>query len=207
MGAEQFMPDGRASLTKLREAASGCQGCELYRRATQTVFGEGSTRASLMLVGEQPGDAEDRDGSPFVGPSGRLLDRALGELGLDRKDVYITNVVKHFKWESKGSHRLHKNPSAREVAACRPWLQAEIETVRPAVVMCLGATAARALLGPSFRVTSQRGQFFSGPSGSTIGATVHPSSIIRLRGHDEREADFRQFVADLRGAQTYTPRV
>jgi uracil-DNA glycosylase len=150
-----------------------------------------------MLVGEQPGDSEDRDGTPFVGPAGRLLDRALQEVGVRRQDTYVTNAVKHFKWEPRGQLRLHKSPSAREVAACRPWLAAEIEAVRPDLLVCLGATSARALLGADFRVTQQRGELFPGPSGTTVLATIHPSAILRLKDDGDRETEYRNFVADL----------
>ncbi len=158
------------------------------------------TAAPLMLVGEQPGDYEDREGAPFVGPSGHLLDQALEELGIAREDLYITNAVKHFKWEQRGNVRLHKNPSAREVAACRPWLEAEIEAVRPAVIVCLGAIASRALLGPGFRVTKERGRFFPGPAGTEVTATVHPASIVRLREPEQRAEETRRLVSDLGAA-------
>jgi DNA polymerase len=156
-----------------------------------------------MLVGEQPGDVEDRDGAPFVGPAGRLLDRALHEAGIRRRETYVTNAVKHFKWEPRGKLRLHKNPSAREVAACRPWLTAEINLVRPGLLVCLGATSARTLLGSAFRVTQQRGQFFPGPLGTTILATVHPSAILRIRDSVGREEEFGSFVNDLRRAANW----
>jgi uracil-DNA glycosylase len=156
-----------------------------------------------MLVGEQPGDSEDRDGTPFVGPAGRLLDRALQEVGVRRQDTYVTNAVKHFKWEPRGQLRLHKSPSAREVAACRPWLAAEIEAVRPDLLVCLGATSARALLGADFRVTQQRGELFPGPSGTTVLATIHPSAILRLKDDGDRETEYRNFVADLSRAANW----
>ena len=157
----------------------------------------------MMLVGEQPGDAEDRDGTPFVGPAGRLLDRALQEVGVRRQDTYMTNAVKHFKWERRGKVRLHKSPSAREVAACRPWPAAEIEAVHLDLLVCLGATSARALLGPDFRVTQLRGEFYPGPSGTTILATIHPSAILRLRDDGDRETEYRNFVADLTWAANW----
>lgn len=189
------------TLDRLRQAATGCQACDLYQHATQVVFGEGQERARLMLLGEQPGDKEDVAGEPFVGPSGQLLDRALVEAGIDRSTVYVTNVVKHFKWTPRGKRRIHQKPNAEEIAACRPWLEAEIGVVRPAVLACLGATAAQALLGPSFRVTKERGQLRQldlGPHHVLVTATVHPSSI--LRGDPEfREREFAQFVADLTG--------
>ena len=157
----------------------------------------------MMLVGEQPGDAEDRDGTPFVGPAGRLLDRALQQVGVRRQDTYVTNAVKHFAWEPRGKLRLHKSPSAREVAACRPWLAAEIEAVHPDLLVCLGAASARALLGPDFRVTQKRGEFYPGPSGTTVLATIHLSAILRLRDGGDRETGFRNFVADLSRAANW----
>lgn len=187
-----------ADLDALRSAAADCRGCDLYRNATQTVFGDGDPDASVMLVGEQPGDQEDLVGEPFVGPAGMLLDRALVDAGIDRTRTYVTNAVKHFKWEARGRRRLHKKPSSREVSACRPWLEAEIQRVHPTLVLCLGATAAQALLGPDFRVTRQRGQVFEG-HGTRITATVHPSSILRAEGED-REREYGRFVSDLREA-------
>jgi len=186
-----------ASLSKLRDAAAGCHACELYAGATQTVFGEGRVHAAVMLVGEQPGDHEDREGHPFVGPAGRILDDALAAAGIDRTAVYVTNAVKHFKWSARGKRRIHQKPDAREVAACRPWLTAEIERVRPQVLVCLGATAAQALLGPSFRVTKQRGQPVDSPLAPVVLATVHPSSILRAPDAAARDAAFAAFVADL----------
>jgi DNA polymerase len=181
----------------LREQAASCTHCDLYKRATQTVFGEGTRRARVMLVGEQPGDQEDRQGRPFVGPAGRLLDQALVAAGIDRDEVYVTNAVKHFKWEERGKRRIHQRPNAREIAACRPWLEAELAAVRPDVVVALGATAAKSLFGPQFRVTVTRGQ----PIPTTLAtyglATVHPSSILRERDDDKRHAALRAFVADL----------
>jgi uracil-DNA glycosylase family protein len=187
-----------ATLASLREAASGCRACPLWESGTQTVFGEGAAGARVMLVGEQPGDREDVEGRPFVGPAGRLLDKALEEAGIDRTAVYLTNVVKHFKWEARGKRRIHKRPNADEVAACRPWLEAEIETVRPEMVVCLGATAAQALLGSSFRVSRQRGQFVESLLGPILTATVHPSSILRAPDEAAREAEYQAFVRDLR---------
>ena len=186
------------TLPSLREAAAGCRACHLWENATQTVFGEGAPGARILLVGEQPGDREDVDGRPFVGPAGKLLDRALEEAGIDRTNVYVTNVVKHFKWEPRGKRRIHKRPNAEEITACRPWLEAEIETVQPEVVVCLGATAAQALLGSSFRVSRQRGQFVEGLLGPVLTATVHPSSILRAADDAAREAEYAAFVDDLR---------
>ena len=185
------------TLPALREAAADCRACPLWETGTQTVFGEGSEGARLMLVGEQPGDKEDLDGRPFVGPAGRLLDKALEEAGIDRSTVYVTNVVKHFKFEARGKRRIHKRPNAEEVAACRPWLEAEIETVKPGIVMLLGATAAQALLGSSFRVSRQRGQFVESLMGPVLTATVHPSSILRAPDEDARQAEYDAFVKDL----------
>ena len=186
----------RPTLESLREAARVCTACHLYKRATQTVFGEGARKATAMFVGEQPGNEEDLEGRPFVGPAGRLLDRALAEAGIDRDAAYVTNVVKHFKWEPRGKRRIHARPNAREIAACRPWLEAELAVVQPKVVVCLGATAARALLGPKFRVTRQRGEMLSSPLAPRITATVHPSSILRA---DDREVQYEAFVRDLHG--------
>jgi DNA polymerase len=188
------------SLDELRKAAAGCTACDLYRHATQTVFGEGQLRARLMLVGEQPGDREDVEGRPFVGPAGQLLDRALAEAGIDRALVYVTNVVKHFKWTPRGKRRIHQKPNAEEVAACRPWLEQEVEAVGPEVLACLGATAAQALLGRTFRVTKERGRLRELELGSTtlmVTATVHPSSILRAPDDETRSREFGAFVADL----------
>src|SRR5438067_3983712 len=186
------------SLDELRQAAARCTACDLYKNATQTVFGEGESGARVMLVGEQPGDREDLAGDPFVGPAGRILDEGLEAAGVDRRDAYVTNVVKHFKWEARGKRRIHKKPNALEIAACRPWLDAEVEAVGPELVVCLGATAAQALLGRDFRITKQRGQFFEGLLGPTVTATVHPSSILRAPDEEARRAEFDAFVADLR---------
>ncbi|HXH05476.1 MAG TPA: UdgX family uracil-DNA binding protein, partial [Vicinamibacterales bacterium] len=189
----------RPTLAALKRAAAGCRACPLWRGATQTVFGEGRRGARVVLVGEQPGDAEDRAGRPFVGPAGRLLDRALAAAGIDRRDVYVTNVVKHFKWEPRGKRRIHKKPSASEIAACRPWLDAELALVRPAVVVCLGATAAQALLGSSYRVSRARGRFVqTRPGAPAVMATVHPSSVLRAPDDRARRAAREAFVADLR---------
>ena len=196
---EDLLPD-RLTLDALRDAAEGCRACDLWRRGTQTVFGEGSERAELMLVGEQPGDREDVEGHPFVGPAGAILDRGLQAAGIDRTVVYVTNAVKHFKWEPRGKRRLHQRPDSAEMAACRPWLEAEIRAVRPRLLVCLGATAGQTLLGPSFRVTRERGQFLGSPLGITLMPTVHPSSILRAPDPDARERAFEDFVTDLRGA-------
>jgi DNA polymerase len=187
-------------LKSLREAAAHCKGCELYKNATQTVFGEGPRRASIVLVGEVPGDEEDQQGHPFVGPAGRLLDDGLEAAGLARHDVYVTNAVKHFRWEPRGKRRLHKKPTARQIEACRPWLNAEILVVKPQVIVCLGATAAQAMLGPSFRITKQRGKFFQGEKAAWITATYHPSAILRAPDREDREQKRSDFVDDLRRA-------
>ena len=189
----------RPTLPSLREAAAGCQACPLWRTGTQTVFGEGRAGARAMLVGEQPGDREDREGRPFVGPAGRLLDDALEEAGIDRSLAYVTNVVKHFKWTPRGKRRIHQKPSWGEVAACRPWLDAELAVVRPDVLVCLGATAAQALLGRQFRVTKQRGHPVDSDLAPVVLATIHPSAILRMEGA-EREAELAALVADLRVA-------
>jgi DNA polymerase len=184
-------------VARLRAAARGCTACPLYRRATQTVFGAGPA-APVMLVGEQPGHEEDLSGAPFVGPAGRLLDRALAAAGIPRPGVYVTNVVKHFKWKPQGKRRIHEKPSASEIAACRPWLDAEIAVVRPRVLVCLGATAAQALLGRGFRVTEQRGRLVPSPLAPHVMATVHPSALLRMPDPDERHAALERFVADLK---------
>jgi len=194
----EYLPE-RLSLASLREAAAGCQGCPLWRDATQTVFGEGAARSELMLVGEQPGDREDREGHPFVGPAGRLLDEALEEAGIDRTRAYVTNVVKHFKWQARGKRRIHAKPAWTEIAACRPWLDAELAVVKPQVLVCLGATAAQALLGRSFRVTRERGMPVDSDLAPNVLATIHPSAI--LRGDPElRETERAAFVEDLKVA-------
>ncbi len=193
--AAPLVPDN-PTLTSLRDVAAGCRACDLWKTGTQTVFGGGAREAQVMLVGEQPGDREDVSGEPFVGPAGKLLDHALEEAGIGRRAAYVTNVVKHFKWEAKGKRRIHKKPNLQEITACRPWLDAEIAVVRPKVIVCLGATAAQALLGKDFRVSRQRGRFVDSPLAPFVTATVHPSSI--LRGSPEsRAAEFRDFVADL----------
>jgi uracil-DNA glycosylase family protein len=190
----------RRTIRRLREEASGCRACPLWQRATQTVFGAGPPRAPLILVGEQPGDEEDRQGAPFVGPAGRLLDEALKAAQIERAQTYVTNAVKHFKWkpsEGRGKRRLHERPNANEIRACRPWLLAEIEAVGPKVIVCLGATAARSLLGDDFRVTKQRGEAIALSSGHTAIATIHPSAILRAPDHATREREMDRFIADL----------
>ncbi len=187
----------RPSLPALREAARGCRACPLWERGTQTVFGAGPARAELMLVGEQPGNEEDLAGAPFVGPAGRLLDRALHAAGIDRRQVYATNAVKHFKWEQRGKRRIHQKPSAGEVRACQPWLAAELAVVRPRAVICLGATAAQALLGRGFRVTERRGEPVPSPLAPVVMATVHPSSILRAPDDATRRAELERFVEEL----------
>ena len=187
----------RPTLAAVRDVAAGCKACDLYLKGTQTVFGEGPARATIMLVGEQPGDAEDVAGHPFVGPAGRLLDRALEEAGIDRRNVYVTNVVKHFKWEPRGKRRIHAKPNAAEVAACRPWLETEIALVKPRVLVCLGATAAQALLGRGFKVSRQRGEIVPSALAPVVTATVHPSSVLRARDDAARREEMRRFVIDL----------
>jgi uracil-DNA glycosylase family protein len=193
----ELLPE-RPTLTTVREIAAGCKACDLYKRGTQTVFGEGPRKAEMMLVGEQPGDAEDLAGHPFVGPAGRVLDAALEEAGIDRRHVYVTNVVKHFKWEPRGKRRIHAKPNAAEIGACRPWLEVEIALVKPRVLICLGATAAQALLGKSFKVSRQRGTMVPSPLAPIVSATVHPSSILRAPDDETRREEMRRFVEDLR---------
>jgi DNA polymerase len=178
--------------------SAGCTACDLYKNATQTVFGEGTTGAELVLVGEQPGDQEDRKGRPFVGPAGKLLDRALEEAGIDRTKVYVTNVVKHFKWTPRGKRRIHKRPSAEEISACRPWLEKELELVKPKVLVALGATAAQALLGRQFRLTQHRGEFVESDLAPWVTATIHPSAILRASDDQSRHEEMAAFVADLK---------
>jgi uracil-DNA glycosylase len=194
--AAHFMP-ARRTLPTLRAAAASCRACDLWKRGTQTVFGEGPNHARVMMIGEQPGHEEDLAGRPFVGPAGRLLDRALSAARIARDDVYVTNVVKHFKWESRGKRRIHAKPNQVEIAACLPWLQAELDIVAPDVVVCLGATAAQALLGPRFRVTKQRGQWVSAAWAKRVLATVHPSSILRAPDDETRQRELDALVADL----------
>jgi uracil-DNA glycosylase family protein len=185
-------------LDKLKAAAAGCTACPLHERGTQTVFGEGPERARLMLIGEQPGDQEDLAGRPFVGPAGQLLDWALDKAGIDRAQAYITNVVKHFKWVPRGRRRIHSKPSSMEIRACLPWVEAEIEVVKPEVIVCLGATAAQALLGATFRVTQERGSFVRSNLAPHVMATVHPSSLLRIEGDAERKTAIKLFVRELR---------
>ena len=196
MSAVEFLPE-RLTLPALREAAAGCRGCHLWQVGTQTVFGEGATDADAMFIGEQPGDQEDRAGKPFVGPAGRVFDDALAEAGIDRTSVYVTNAVKHFKWQARGKRRIHQKPNWTEMTACRPWLEAELEVVKPRVLVLLGATAAQTLLGRQFRVTQHRGELLESELAEAVTATVHPSSI--LRGEPaERDTNFAAFVDDLR---------
>jgi len=195
--AADFLPTSRA-LPVLEKAAKSCRGCELWKKGTQTVFGEGASRAEVMLVGEQPGDKEDLSGKPFVGPAGALLDKALVAAGIDREKVYVTNAVKHLNWEPRGKRRIHKKPNAMHIAACRPWLDAEIEAVKPRVVVCLGATAAQALLGRTFKVTRRRGELISSNIAPYLLATVHPSSILRAPDEESRHEEMARFIDDLR---------
>ena len=198
--ARPAQPPDTTSWSVLHEAAKDCEACHLYKRATQTVFGEGPKAATMMLVGEQPGDYEDVAGKPFVGPAGKIMDRALEEAGIDRKQVYVTNAVKHFKWEPRGKRRIHKKPNSREVAACRPWLEAELRIVRPKLLVVLGSTAGQAIFGPSFRVTRERGKVLSSKFAPKIVATVHPSSLLRQPDEESRQREYEKFVADLRVA-------
>ncbi|HEY2800572.1 MAG TPA: UdgX family uracil-DNA binding protein [Chthoniobacterales bacterium] len=186
-----------SSLTTLREAAAHCTACPLYKNSTQTVFGEGGKHSALMLLGEQPGDQEDLAGKPFVGPAGQLLDRALEEAGIDRNTVYVTNAVKHFKWGPRGKRRIHQKPSSRDIAACRPWLEAELRIVRPGVLVCLGATASKALFGSSFRVTRERGKVLASELAPRVVTTVHPSSLLRQPDEESRHREYALFVQDL----------
>lgn len=195
--AADFLP-ARITLRSLAAAAQGCRGCDLWQNATQAVFGEGLKRARLMLVGEMPGNDEDREGRPFVGPAGRVLDEALDEAEIDRRDAYVTNVVKHFRWEPRGKRRLHKKPRAAQVAACRPWFDAELEVVQPRVLVCLGATAAQALLGRAFRVSREHGRFVASPLAPFVTATQHPSAVLRAPDSARRAALMATLVGDLR---------
>jgi DNA polymerase len=198
--AHPATPPDTSSWSQLRESARDCTACHLYKNATQTVFGEGPKSAPIMLVGEQPGDYEDVAGKPFVGPAGKIMDRALEEAGIDRKKVYVTNTVKHFKWEPRGKRRLHKKPNAREIAACRPWLEAELRAIHPKLVVAMGATAAQTIFGPTFRVTRERGKVLSSKLAPKVVATVHPSSLLRQPDEESREREYKHFVADLRKA-------
>jgi DNA polymerase len=190
-------------VTELREAAAGCRACDLWEKATQTVFGEGAASARMMLVGEQPGDREDLEGKPFVGPAGRLLDEGLQAAGIDRSRVYVTNAVKHFRFTQRGKRRLHEKPNAQQIRACKPWLESEISVVKPDIIVLLGATAAQAVMGPAFRVSKQRGEVMPSPLGIPVLATVHPSSILRATDDASREAAKASFIADLKVAAAY----
>ena len=198
--ARPAQPPDSMSWSTVREAAKDCEACHLYKRATQTVFGEGPKGATMMLVGEQPGDYEDVAGEPFVGPAGKIMDRALEEAGIDRSQVYVTNAVKHFKWEPRGKRRIHQKPNSREIAACRPWLEAELRIVKPKLVVAMGATAAQTIFGPSFRVTRERGKVLSSKLAPRVLATVHPSSLLRQPDEASREREYKHFVSDLRAA-------
>ena len=197
--ANAFLPT-RVTIPNLQRAAAECKGCDLWKNATQTVFGEGPSKALVMFVGEQPGDYEDRKGHPFIGPAGRLLDEVLIEVGIDRTEVYVTNVVKHFKWEAaqRGKRRIHKKPRHSEIEACRPWLDAELKAVQPKVLVCLGASAAQGLLGTSFRVTRERGKLIPSDLAPYVMATTHPSSILRAPDSHERARQRAEFVRDLK---------
>jgi DNA polymerase len=188
----------RPTLKKLEIVAAGCQACHLWELGTQTVFGEGKATSTVMFVGEQPGDKEDLSGHPFVGPAGALLDKALTEAGIDRKTVYVTNVVKHFKWEPRGKRRIHKKPNGAEITACRPWLEAEVRVIKPRAIVCLGSTAAQAVIGPKFRVSIQRAEFVDSDFAPFVTATVHPSSILRAPTDDARHEEMRRFTDDLK---------
>src|SRR5687767_9531554 len=195
--ADDLIPP-RPTLSSLKAAAADCKACDLWKKGTQTVFGDGSRRSNVLFVGEQPGNEEDLTGKPFVGPAGKLFDNALEEAGINRKQTYVTNIVKHFKWEPRGKRRIHKKPNALEIAACRPWLEAEAAVVKPEVIVALGATAAQALLGPKFRVTKQRGELFESTLAPYVMATVHPSSILRAPDDETRQLEYRYFVNDLK---------
>jgi uracil-DNA glycosylase family protein len=200
--AAELVPQ-RPTLTNLRSAAATCTACDLYKNATQTVFGEGLKKAEVMLVGEQPGDKEDLAGEPFVGPAGKLLDRALEEAGIERDRAYVTNVVKHFAWKPRGKRRIHRKPNLKEITACRPWLEAEINVVGPRAIVCLGATAAQAIIGRDFRVSRERGNFVESELADLLTATVHPSSILRAQDEASRRKEMEAFVADLRKVARY----
>jgi uracil-DNA glycosylase len=196
-GAAKFVPD-HPSLPKLRDAVQQCRGCDLYKWATQAVLGEGARSSRIVLVGEQPGNDEDLQGRPFVGPAGKLLDRALEEAGIDRAAAYVTNAVKHFKFEVRGKRRLHKKPATSEIKACQPWLEAEISLIRPKVIVCLGAIAAQSMLGSGYRLTKERGKFVEHPWAPHVTATIHPSAILRAPDEKQRHLEYRHFVEDLR---------
>src|SRR5882757_6314944 len=203
-GTEEYarpaQPPNTSSVAEVRRSARDCTACHLYKRATQTVFGEGPKDATIMLLGEQPGDYEDQEGKPIVGPDGKIMDQALEEAGIDRKEVYVTNTGKHFKWEPRGKRRIHQKPNSREIAACRPWLEAELRIVKPKLVVAMGATAAQTIFGPSFRVTRERGKVLSSKLAPRVLATVHPSSLLRQPDEESREREYKHFVADLRAA-------
>jgi DNA polymerase len=195
--ARPAQPPDTSSLAAVRKAAAHCTACHLYKRGTQTVFGEGLKRAAMMLVGEQPGDYEDMAGKPFVGPAGKIMDRALEDARIDRSQVYVTNAVKHFKWEPRGKRRIHQKPNSREIAACRPWLEAELRIVKPNLVVAMGATAAQVIFGPGFRVTRERGKVLSSKLAPRVLAIVHPSSLLRQPDDESREREYKHFVSDL----------
>ena len=199
--ASQYIPEHLTPRT-LRQAVQSCRGCDLYAHATQAVFGEGPVSADILFVGEQPGDEEDRQGHPFVGPSGKLLDRALVEAGIDRSTVYVTNAVKHFKFEQRGKRRLHKKPSGLEIRACRPWLEAEINLIQPRILVCLGATAAQSIFGSAYRLTRERGVFVANSWAPHATSTVHPSAILRAPDDDQRHIEYARFIADLKKVQS-----
>src|SRR5919201_1570084 len=198
--ARPAQPPDTSSLAEMRDAASECTACHLYKRATQTVFGEGPKDATIMLVGEQPGDYEDVAGKPFVGPAGKIMDQALEEAGIDRKEVYVTNAVKHFKWEPRGKRRIHQKPNSREIASCKPGLEAGLRLVKPKLVVALGSTAGQTIFGPTFRVTRERGKVLSSKLAPKVVATVHPSSLLRQPDEESREREYASFVRDLRVA-------
>jgi uracil-DNA glycosylase len=200
--ARSFIPT-HLSIPQLREAAAGCTGCDLYKHATQTVFGEGAGHASIIFVGEQPGDQEDLAGHPFVGPAGKILDKALVEAGIARRDLYVTNAVKHFKWEPQGKRRKHKKPSATEIAACRPWLEAETQVLKPRVIVCLGVTAAQSVFGKAVRLNEMRGRPWHSALADTVFVTVHPSAVLRHPEAVEREREYQRFVEDLRNIREH----
>ena len=197
VSAAELIPK-HPTLADMREAAAGCRACDLWQHATQTVFGEGPGRARIMMIGEVPGDQEDRQGHPFIGPAGAVLDKALAAAGIDRSEVYVTNIVKHFKFEPRGKRRIHKKPNAFQIAACRPWLDAELAVIRPEIVVLLGATAAQGILGRNFRVTKHRGQWVQSKIAPFVLATVHPSSILRTQDEESRHREMAQFIADLK---------
>ncbi|HTW66567.1 MAG TPA: UdgX family uracil-DNA binding protein [Bryobacteraceae bacterium] len=198
--AADFVPE-HATARTLREAVQACRGCDLYAHATQAVFGEGPISARIVFIGEQPGDEEDRRGHPFVGPSGKLLDRALADAGIDRSLAYVTNAVKHFKFEERGKRRLHKKPSGLEIAACRPWLEAEMHLIQPQILVCLGATAAQSIFGSAYRVTKERGRFVQNAWAPHVMSTVHPSAILRMPDEEQRHGEYERFVGDLKKVQ------